>query len=66
MSNPTIDPAAINAIWLALNTLPTRCRYHGDQFDALGFQWGEPRCESCRQPYLATEALAALHRVRRS
>ncbi|HEU4544522.1 MAG TPA: hypothetical protein VFR23_25570 [Jiangellaceae bacterium] len=41
----------------ALAEMPRECRFHGGYFGHLGFQWGEPRCESCRQPWRVDTAL---------
>jgi hypothetical protein len=50
-----------------LANLAGTCRYHGTDFGRLGQEpWGEPRCESCRQPWRATRALEALARYDRS
>jgi hypothetical protein len=47
----------------ALRHAEQRCRYHRENFGFLGFEWwGEPRCESCRQPWRVTQALAAIDR----
>ncbi len=44
----------------ALVHAPTSCRYHGTDWNALGFAHGEPRCESCRRPWRVSRALDAL------
>lgn len=44
----------------ALHCAEQRCRFHGDDFGRAGWWRGEPRCESCRQPWRVTEALKAI------
>lgn len=48
--------AEIDIILAALRSMPTKCRYHGEDFGKLGWEWGEPRCDSCKEPYRATRA----------
>jgi hypothetical protein len=48
----------------AIEALPPRCRYHGDDFAKLGMEWGQPRCDSCKDPYRRKTALSALNRSR--
>lgn len=47
----------------ALDHAPQLCRFHGSDFDRLGMAHGEPRCDSCRQPWRVTRALAAVGRL---
>lgn len=54
---------ALRLARLALTHDAQLCRYHGARFDFLGMQFGEPRCESCRQPWRVTRALAAVKRA---
>lgn len=49
----------------ALESAPQRCLYHGTEFDKLGMQWGEPRCESCQQPWRVVRALKEIELVDR-
>lgn len=44
----------------ALRSAPQSCRYHGQDFNASGMWCGEPRCESCQQPFRVVNALATL------
>ena len=44
----------------ALRHAPNACPFHGVDFGFLGMQRGEPRCDSCKQPYRVARALAAL------
>ncbi len=45
----------------ALRRMPETCRWHGDDFERLGFEpWGEPRCDSCKSPWLRRRALDAV------
>jgi hypothetical protein len=37
-----------------------RLPYHGEDFKKLGFERGEPRCDSCKQPYRVVKALEAI------
>lgn len=54
-----MTPYAI--IQQALVNAPTSCRYHGTDWDFLGSEpWGEPRCDSCKQPWRVGKALDAL------
>lgn len=46
----------------ALSHAAQTCRYHGADFERLGMWNGEPRCESCRQPWRVTQALTAISR----
>lgn len=58
---------AIGEIRAALSNAPQSCRYHGTDFGFVGTEngqpWGEPRCESCKQPWRVTRALAALDQL---
>lgn len=53
-----------HAIGLALDALheaPRRCQYHGKDWEKLGFEWGLPRCDSCKLPYRVDRAINALN-----
>lgn len=56
-------PDAVRVIVLAAGALRSAeqaCRYHGQDFERHGMWCGEPRCESCRQPYRVVNALKAI------
>lgn len=55
---------ALMVIEAALLDGPQQCRYHGTDFERLGLQFGEPRCESCRHPWRIVRALAEVRRAR--
>jgi hypothetical protein len=58
---PTGDLATIRA---ALIRAEQHCRYHDQEFERLGLEsWGEPRCDSCKQPWRVVQALAAVDGV---
>lgn len=46
------------------------CRYHGQNWDFLGREFGDPngppRCDSCKQPWRIAQALDALDRIARA
>ena len=54
------EPYAIRLVREALEHDPQRCRYHGSDFERSDLFYGEPRCDSCKQPWRVTRALAAL------
>lgn len=58
--------AALNTARNVLEREPRTCRYHGDQFDKLGMEWGEPRCDSCRQPWRVVRALAEIEQAEKA
>jgi hypothetical protein len=43
-----------------LNHAEQFCRYHGQRWDFLGWEYGLPRCDSCKQPYRVVQAIAGL------
>jgi hypothetical protein len=45
---------------LALLNAEQMCQYHGTDFERMGMQRGEPRCDSCKQPFRVKQALAAI------
>jgi hypothetical protein len=53
----------------ALDGEATSCRYHGTKFDFSGWEsWSReqiPRCDSCKQPYAVTNAIASIDRALR-
>lgn len=55
---------APDVICQALERLRDACPVHGANFGALGFEWGQPRCESCMIPWLRSEALIAMMGLR--
>lgn len=63
MTGPSYHLAVIQA---ALAAAPQTCRYHGNQFDRLGMEYGEPRCDSCKQPWRVVRALDAVDRLARA
>lgn len=46
---------------VAMSEESLSCRYHGKDFDFLGFQFpgGPPRCDSCKAPWRRTQLLIA-------
>lgn len=57
----------LDTIAVALNELPTECRYHGQNFEFLGterYEAGLPRCDSCKAPWRKAQGIAALDRLR--
>lgn len=60
-----ITPAALDVIRAALMKAPQQCLFHGQDWDRLGFDYGEPRCESCRQPWRVVRALAEVDQIAR-
>lgn len=57
------DLTALRSIRLALSHAADTCRFHGTRFDHLGMEHGEPRCDSCKQPFRVIAARAALERL---
>lgn len=56
-----IAPDALRRVHDALQRAEQTCRYHGADFDRLGREPdGAPRCDSCKQPWRVTRALAAI------
>lgn len=53
---------ALRLAYKALASAPQSCRFHGIDFTELEAWSGEPRCESCRQPWRVSRALAAVTR----
>jgi hypothetical protein len=60
-----VETAVRQRIRPALATGPTTCPFHGVDFGFLGWENGEPRCDSCKQPYRLAEAAAAIRAVLR-
>lgn len=58
---------AIAEIRAALSAAPYSCPFHGKDFGFLGTEngqpGGEPRCESCKQPWRVMVALSALDQL---
>lgn len=51
----------------ALEAAPQTCRYHDAEFGKLGWEpWGEPRCDSCKQPWRTVRALREIERVEKA
>lgn len=44
----------------ALDNSRKECPYHGSDFERMGFAYGEPRCDSCKQPWRVMRAFRAL------
>lgn len=55
-----VTEVALAAARTALQHAEQTCRYHGTDFARLGWEFGEPRCDSCKQPWRVTRALDAL------
>jgi hypothetical protein len=47
------------AVIVAMSHESLACRYHGRDWDKLGWEHGLPRCDSCKQPYRRTQLLLA-------
>lgn len=58
-----VDRHTLRLAFVALAASPQRCRYHGDDFGRLGWERGEPRCDSCKQPWRVKRALDAVERA---
>jgi hypothetical protein len=60
--------AALTQAETALQHASQECKYHGHNFGKLGWTGAEntsaPACESCRQPWRVTRALAAINRTK--
>lgn len=48
---------ALSSALSALEVSRQSCRFHGTDFGAMGMEYGQPRCESCRVPYKVTVAI---------
>ncbi len=55
--------ADLATIRQALAHAELACRFHGTNFEKLGMDHGEPRCDSCKQPWRNNRAIAALTRL---
>lgn len=58
-----VDRHTLRLAFVALAASPQRCRYHGNDFGRLGWERGEPRCDSCKQPWRNDRALSAIDRA---
>jgi hypothetical protein len=58
-----VETAVRDRIKPALGTGPGTCPFHGTDFGFLGWQDGQPRCDSCKRPYRLAEAAAAIQAV---
>lgn len=54
--------AVSRALLGLLDGQPTRCHYHGGDFERAGMWRNQPRCESCRIPYATCMAIDVLNR----
>lgn len=54
--------SALRLAYKALVGAPQSCRFHGQEWTEIEAWSGEPRCESCRQPWRVVRALEAVKR----
>lgn len=52
--------SALRCIHDALEHAEQECPYHGSDWERPGFSRGEPRCDSCKQPWRVSRALRAV------
>jgi hypothetical protein len=50
-------------VLVAIEHAPKTCWHHGEDFGRLGWEYGLPRCDSCKQPYMVSKLRDALERV---